>query len=138
MDPMNQTSSPRELLVTLRRADGRLHAQIEGQLREAVRAGRLAAGERLPSTRALAAELGVSRGVVVQAYGQLAAEGYLAVSPVATPGCAPRSPPTSAASAASRRRPSGSWSAAASPRRSRSSAACSGSAEPGGSRSRTR
>jgi GntR family transcriptional regulator/MocR family aminotransferase len=82
---MNRTSSPRELLVTLRRADGRLHAQIEGQLREAVRAGRLAAGERLPSTRALAAELGVSRGVVVEAYGQLAAEGYLAVRPGAAP-----------------------------------------------------
>jgi GntR family transcriptional regulator/MocR family aminotransferase len=44
-----------------------------------VRTGRLAAGERLPSSRALAAELGVSRGVVVEAYGQLAAEGYLAI-----------------------------------------------------------
>src|SRR5918997_6793479 len=84
MGLMNRTSS-RDLLVTLRRADGLLHAQIEGQLREAVRAGRLAAGERLPSTRALAAELGVSRGVVVEAYGQLAAEGYLAVMPGAAP-----------------------------------------------------
>ena len=83
MDLMNRTTS-RELLVTLR-PEGPLHAQIEGQLREAVRSGRLAAGERLPSTRALASELGVSRGVVVEAYGQLAAEGYLAVKPGAAP-----------------------------------------------------
>jgi GntR family transcriptional regulator/MocR family aminotransferase len=85
MGSMNRTSSP-ELLVSLRRDEQALHAQIEAQLREAVRAGRLAAGERLPSTRALAAELGVSRGVVVEAYQQLAAEGYL----VARPGTAPR------------------------------------------------
>ena len=56
-----------------------LRAQLEGQLRDAVGSGRLAGGVRLPSTRALAAELGVSRGVVVDAYGQLVAEGYLAV-----------------------------------------------------------
>jgi GntR family transcriptional regulator / MocR family aminotransferase len=42
-----------------------------------VRGGRLAPGSRLPPTRALAAQLGVSRGVVVEAYAQLAAEGYL-------------------------------------------------------------
>src|SRR5919108_6138424 len=88
MGPMNKTSS-RELLVTLRRRNGPLHAQIEAQLRGAVRSGRLAAGERLPSSRALAAELGVSRGVVVEAYGQLAAEGYLSVRPGAAPRVAP-------------------------------------------------
>lgn len=54
-----------------------LHEQIERSIREDVRAGRLAAGSRLPSSRALAAELGISRGVVSEAYGQLAAEGYL-------------------------------------------------------------
>ena len=81
---MNRTSS-RELLVTLDRGDGPLHAQVELQLRDAVRAGRLPAGERLPSSRALADQLGVSRGVVVEAYGQLAAEGYLAVRPGAAP-----------------------------------------------------
>lgn len=54
-----------------------LHEQIERSLREAIREGRLAAGSPLPSTRALAAELGVSRGVISEAYGQLAAEGYL-------------------------------------------------------------
>ena len=41
----------------------------------------LPVGARLPSTRALAADLGVSRGVVVGAYAQLAAEGYLDASP---------------------------------------------------------
>jgi GntR family transcriptional regulator/MocR family aminotransferase len=84
MGTMDRSSS-RELLVALRRRDGALHAQLEAQLREAVRSGRLAAGERLPSSRALAAELGVSRGVVVEAYGQLAAEGYLTVRPGAAP-----------------------------------------------------
>jgi GntR family transcriptional regulator/MocR family aminotransferase len=54
-----------------------LHVQIERSLRGQIRAGRLAAGARLPSTRALAGTLGVSRGVVTEAYEQLAAEGYL-------------------------------------------------------------
>ena len=68
-----------ELLLRLDRDGGAepLHAQLERELRTAIRAGRMAAGERLPPTRALAAELGVSRGVVVEAYAQLAAEGYL-------------------------------------------------------------
>jgi GntR family transcriptional regulator/MocR family aminotransferase len=81
---VDRTSSP-ELLVSLRPGGGPLHAQLEMQLRDGVRSGRLAAGERLPSTRALAAELGVSRGVVVEAYGQLAAEGYLELRPGAAP-----------------------------------------------------
>jgi len=54
-----------------------LRAQLERRLREAVRAGRLVPGSPLPSTRALARELGVARGVVTEAYTQLAAEGYL-------------------------------------------------------------
>ncbi len=54
-----------------------LHEQIERSLREQIRAGRLPADARLPSTRGLAEELGVSRGVITEAYGQLAAEGYL-------------------------------------------------------------
>jgi GntR family transcriptional regulator/MocR family aminotransferase len=78
--PVNRTTSAPELLLALAR-DGAmpLRAQLEAQLREAVGTGRLAGGTRLPSSRALASELGVSRGVVVEAYGQLAAEGYLAV-----------------------------------------------------------
>lgn len=70
-----------ELLLTLDRSGGSvepLHAQIERQLREGVRDGRLARGTRLPATRELARQLDVSRGVVVEAYAQLTAEGYLA------------------------------------------------------------
>jgi len=68
-----------ELLLTLAREEGRepLHAQLERQLRDAIRSGRLATGKRLPATRVLAGELDVSRGVVVEAYAQLTAEGYL-------------------------------------------------------------
>jgi GntR family transcriptional regulator / MocR family aminotransferase len=67
-----------ELHLDLDSAPGRtLRARTEHALREAVRGGRLLPGTRLPATRALASELGVSRGVVVEAYAQLAAEGYL-------------------------------------------------------------
>jgi GntR family transcriptional regulator/MocR family aminotransferase len=67
-----------DLHLDLATAPGRsLRARAEHALREAVRSGRLAPGTRLPATRALATELGVSRGVVVEAYAQLAAEGYL-------------------------------------------------------------
>lgn len=54
-----------------------LAVQITGQLRAAVSGNRLRAGERLPSSRALAASLGVSRTVVTNAYLQLFAEGWL-------------------------------------------------------------
>ncbi len=54
-----------------------LRAQLEDQLRDGMRAGRLRGGTRLPPTRLLATELEVSRGVVVGAYSQLTAEGYL-------------------------------------------------------------
>src|SRR5579872_2975964 len=67
-----------ELLVRLdRSASEPLRAQLEASLREAIRDGRLRAGERLPSSRELARELGVSRGMVQDCYGQLLAEGYL-------------------------------------------------------------
>jgi GntR family transcriptional regulator / MocR family aminotransferase len=66
------------LLVELNReGDVPLHEQVERSIRDGVRSGRLAAESQLPSTRGLAAELGVSRGVVSEAYSQLAAEGYL-------------------------------------------------------------
>ncbi|KUN83828.1 GntR family transcriptional regulator [Streptomyces bungoensis] len=57
-------------------ADGR-RAGLERALRDAVREGRLTPGTRLPATRRLAAELGVSRGTAKAAYDQLVAEGYL-------------------------------------------------------------
>jgi GntR family transcriptional regulator/MocR family aminotransferase len=67
-----------ELLIELDRSgELPLHEQLERSLRENIRRGRLPAGTRLPSTRGLATELGVSRGVVTEAYGQLSAEGYL-------------------------------------------------------------
>jgi GntR family transcriptional regulator/MocR family aminotransferase len=56
--------------------DGR-RAGLERGLRDAIRCGRLAPGARLPATRRLAEELGVSRGTVKAAYDQLIAEGYL-------------------------------------------------------------
>ena len=55
-----------------------LHRQIETSIRGSIRAGRLPRGSSLPPSRVLAADLGVSRGVVVEAYQQLTAEGYLA------------------------------------------------------------
>ena len=54
-------------------------------LRRAIEHGELAAGLRLPSSRGLADDLGVSRGVVTDAYGQLAAEGWIDQRPGARP-----------------------------------------------------
>ncbi|HET9609716.1 MAG TPA: PLP-dependent aminotransferase family protein, partial [Acidimicrobiales bacterium] len=54
---------------------------VEQALRAAIRHGRLAAGEALPSTRQLASDLGLARGTVVDAYDQLVVEGYLATRP---------------------------------------------------------
>lgn len=71
------TSGPELLLELDRRARAPLRAQLEDGLREAVRSGRLAARTRLPASRALAIDLGVSRRLVVDAYAQLLAEGYL-------------------------------------------------------------
>jgi GntR family transcriptional regulator / MocR family aminotransferase len=54
-----------------------LRAGLMDALRDAVRAGRLAPGTRLPSTRSLAADLGVARNTVADAYAELIAEGWL-------------------------------------------------------------
>lgn len=67
-----------EILVRLDRTSGQpLRSQLEAALREAIRSNRLPAGERLPSSRELARELGVSRGLVQNCYNQLLSEGYL-------------------------------------------------------------
>jgi len=66
-----------DLTITLDRTGAPLTVQIQEHLRVAIREGRLAAGERLPSTRRLADHLGVSRGTVVEVYEQLVAEGYV-------------------------------------------------------------
>ena len=66
------------LLVDVRRDAGLpLRAQLECGLRDAIRSGRLPVGERLPSSREFARQLGLSRGLVQECYGQLQAEGYL-------------------------------------------------------------
>jgi len=71
-------SSAAEVLLPLDRAAAvPLRKQLEQALRELIRSGGLQAGTLLPSSRTLAADLGVSRRLVVDAYEQLAAEGYL-------------------------------------------------------------
>lgn len=56
---------------------GPLHAQLMRALKAAILSGRLEQGERLPATRALAKELGISRNTVLAAYDQLRAEGFI-------------------------------------------------------------
>lgn len=54
-----------------------LRQQLREAMKESIRAGLLPAGSTVPSSRALAEDLGVSRGVVVDTYAQLIAEGFL-------------------------------------------------------------
>jgi GntR family transcriptional regulator/MocR family aminotransferase len=83
---LEETSQPFELLLSVRRGDGRtLGSQIEHGFRAAIRDGALRPGARVPSTRDLANQLGVSRRVVIDAYAQLAAEGYLTMRQGARP-----------------------------------------------------
>ncbi|MFH0242709.1 PLP-dependent aminotransferase family protein [Streptomyces sp. HK10] len=90
---------------------GGLRASLMRALRDAIRTGRLAPGTRLPSSRSLAADLGVARNTVADAYAELVAEGWLTarqgsgtrVAPRAEP-AAPAGPP-GARPAAPRRSP---------------------------------
>src|SRR3954466_1191058 len=64
----------------LGKVDGRkgpLHRQLYREIREAVLSGRLRAGARLPSSRALSQQLELGRNTVLAAYDQLVAEGYV-------------------------------------------------------------
>jgi GntR family transcriptional regulator / MocR family aminotransferase len=102
---MDETSQPIDVLVSVARdGSGTLGAQIEDQLRRAIRNGSLKAGVRVPSTRDLAGQLGISRRVVVDAYAQLAAEGYLVLRHGARPKVSEAAVPgeTSAAEPAAR------------------------------------
>ena len=65
------------MLLDLPRSGGPLYRRIYLALKTSIRDGRLNPGARLPSTRTLAADLGVSRNSVMLAYEQLAAEGYV-------------------------------------------------------------
>src|SRR5882672_7519557 len=56
---------------------GTLFSQLYRALKDAILSGQLAAGTRLPSTRTLAEELGLSRSTTVVVYDQLLAEGFL-------------------------------------------------------------
>src|ERR1700760_705820 len=79
---INWTGLGPELLLRLDRTRPEpLQAQLQRELRAAIRRGQLGAGERLPSSRALASELGVSRGLVLECYAQLQAEGFLTAHP---------------------------------------------------------
>lgn len=102
-------ATPPRLPVRLdRTAAAPLPAQLADRVRALVLAGTLHAGDRLPSSRALAAELAVSRAVTAQAYEQLVAEGWLEgrhgsgtfvapTAPAARPTTAPRARPAPSA-----------------------------------------
>src|SRR5688572_9857888 len=75
-----------ELLIPLSRGATRpLVRQVEDHIRQAIRSGSLKPRALLPSTRDLAAQLGISRPTVVEAYSQLASEGFVAVRQGARP-----------------------------------------------------
>ena len=57
------------------------YEQIYLYIREEIRTGRIRRGEKMPSTRQLAAKLGISRSTTQLAYDQLTAEGYLEAKP---------------------------------------------------------
>lgn len=73
----------RQALITIpslgafERTSGRVALQLTQALREAIAKGELRPGQRLPSSRALSASLGIARGTIVEAFDQLYAEGYL-------------------------------------------------------------
>ena len=109
------TSRPLDVLVAIDRESPRtLGRQIEDQLRHAIRDLTLRPGARLPSTRDLARELGISRPIVVDAYAQLAGEGYLELRPGTKPrvtGCAGPSQPSTTRGAGATSRCQRSWAA---------------------------
>jgi GntR family transcriptional regulator/MocR family aminotransferase len=94
----NWANSGVDLLLEIR--GRRRRAGLEDALREAVRGGRLAPGTLLPSSRALAAELGMARNTVADAYGQLVAEGWLTARQGAGTSVAHRSMPAAEHAAA--------------------------------------
>ena len=73
---MSDDEYRRRLKLALRSPGRPIHRQLAQSLREAVLTGQFRPGTRLPSTRALAADLGVSRNTVVEAYAQLISEAY--------------------------------------------------------------
>jgi len=91
-----------------------LHLELNGAgvrsglitaLRDAVRSGRLASGTRLPSSRSLAADLGIARNTVADAYSELVAEGWLTARQGSGTRVAGRAEPRAAAPGPPRTRP---------------------------------
>jgi GntR family transcriptional regulator / MocR family aminotransferase len=83
---MARTPGTIDLLVAVDRDHATpLRDQIADQIRAAVRERRLRAGVRLPATRRLAVDLGISRGVVVEAYAELACQGFIVAGGRASP-----------------------------------------------------
>jgi GntR family transcriptional regulator / MocR family aminotransferase len=98
------SSTAEDLLIEIDRTGAvPLHRQIESSIRDSIRTGRLRLGASLPPTRTVAAGLGVSRGVVVEAYQQLVAEGYLTSRSGGYTQVAAESPPVSAGTRAASR-----------------------------------
>jgi len=96
------TSSGLDFLIAVDRRGRGVGAALQQAVRDAVRSGRLRSGDPLPSSRALARDLGVARGTVVEVYEQLVAEGWLLaqrgqgtrVADLPIPPPAPAEPPT--------------------------------------------
>ncbi len=80
----------------------RVKAGLEAALRGAIRAGRLRPGTRLPSSRALAADLGIARNTVAEVYSQLVAEGWLTARTGSGTSVAPRRAPGQGTASAAR------------------------------------
>ena len=65
------------LVIPLSKQSGPLFRQVYFAFREAILSGAFQSGEKLPSTRDVAEQLGISRTVVLLAYDQLLAEGFI-------------------------------------------------------------
>jgi GntR family transcriptional regulator/MocR family aminotransferase len=83
---MTESSVKREFLIApLLPGAGPLRRQLAIAIADAIRDARLQPQSHLPSSRDLAAQLGVSRGVVTDAYAQLVAQGFLETRPRTPP-----------------------------------------------------
>lgn len=80
-----EATGGRDVFLELDLRRGQLRRNLRGAIREAIQDGRLVTGTRLPSSRRLATDLQVSRGVVADTYDQLTAEGYLETQPRQAP-----------------------------------------------------